>query len=207
MKHTRGFRNGILIVGDSLPPNIKTTSNIKSVLDPKHPVYNSLIVPIKYYLDNYLNSQGYQLPLEKVGEDYFFYINAVDNPKTKSNPNLTKLKKEIKRPEHKIILSMGSFAFWAVEYCLNEDCSLNKKLSIVRLGEIFDKRMNSLSVQPKLNLPILHNVANLKFEEAIKFIAEYKDRYISYFHYVGTQLGKLLLTNRDEFTPILRRGV
>ena len=93
MKATRGNRSGILVVGDSLPPNQTTVTKLESVLDPRHSVYNSLIVPLKYYLNNYLNSQGYQLPLEKVENDFFFYINAIDDPATKSNPNLTKLKK------------------------------------------------------------------------------------------------------------------
>jgi len=46
MESSRGNRGGILVVGDSLPSNTETVKNIKAVLDPEHPVYNSLIVPI-----------------------------------------------------------------------------------------------------------------------------------------------------------------
>jgi len=101
---------------------------------------------------------------------------------------------------------MGSFAFWAVEDCMGGDYNTNKKLSIVKLGQIFSDRIKASHFY-KLNLPILHNIANLKFEEAIKFIAKDEDLYISYFHYVGVQLGKLLINNKDVFVPILRRSV
>ena len=95
MKFRRGTEFGITIVGDSLPPKSITLIKLASVLDPTHPVYNSLIVPIKYYLNNYLNSRGYQLPEEKVNDDFFYYINAIDDSGTKSNPDLSILKKEL----------------------------------------------------------------------------------------------------------------
>jgi len=202
MKSQRGKRNGILVVGDSLPANQKTVNKLESVLDPSHSVYNSLIIPIKYYLDNYLNSQGYQLPLELAGEDFFYYINAIDDPTTKSNPNLIKLKQEVERPEHKIILSMGNFAFYAVEAVLSRE--VKKNLSIVELGQHFYNRLNVIDVNLKVNFPILHNVANLKFEDAIKFITKDEENHISYFHYVGVQLGKLLMNNIDVFTLIVQ---
>lgn len=203
MKFTRGQRKGILIVGDSLPPNQTTVSKLESVLDPRHSVYNSLIIPFKYYLNNYLNTQGYQLPLETAGKDFFFYINAIDDPTTKNNPDLSKLKQEVDRPEHKIILSMGNFAFWAVESVLGRE--VKKNLSIVELGQHFYDRLNVIDVNLKINFPILHNVANLKFEDAKTFITKDEENYISYFHYVGVQLGKLLMNNKDVFTLIVQK--
>ncbi len=199
---SRGNRSGILIVGDSLPPNPKTTKNIKEVLDPIHPVYNSLLVPIKYYLNSYLNSQGFQLPLEKKSEDFFYYINAIDDPKTKNNPDLSKLKTEVGRADHKIILSMGSFAFWAVESVFGREAKRN--LGIKELGQIFYDRLSKIEANRILNLPILHNSANRKFEEAKSFIAQEPENYISYFHYVGVQLGKLLIKNKESFKELLR---
>jgi len=195
MIHTRGSKRGILIVGDSLPSNQITLSKLDSVLDPKHTVYNSLIIPIKYYLNNYLNSQGYKLPLEKSNEDFFYYINTIEDPKTKSNPDLSKLKSEVESHEHKIILSMGNFAFWAVEKVLGRDIEQNSKIK--ELGSVFDSRLED--VEYPIHLPILHNIANLKFERAKDFIANDESNYISYFHYVGVRLGELLLKMKDEF--------
>ena len=53
MLQSRGTRRGILIVGDSSPANLQTVQNISYVLDQSHPVYNSLIIPLKFYLNNY----------------------------------------------------------------------------------------------------------------------------------------------------------
>ena len=204
MQIKRGNRFGILVVGDSLPSNAKTVKNICSVLDPKHPVYNSLIVPIKYYINNYLNSQGYQFPKEKSGDDFFYYINAVDDPKTKSKPNFSELIKEINQKGHNIILCMGEFAFGAVETIKNNKNSGTFKFSISKLGDIFSNRLNTLEIVFPLVLPILHNTANRKFEKSDLFIpGEIRKEYISYFHYVGVSLGKLLVNNKEHFNNII----
>lgn len=199
MLKSRGSRKGILIVGDSDPANQHTISNISRVLDPIHPVYNSLIVPIKFYINNYLNSHGYKLPIEEKNNDYFYYINAVQNPKTKSNPDLTEMEIEVKRPEHKIILSMGNFSFWAVESRFDKESKIKKNLGIKNLGKIFYDRINKEKIEFPINLPILHNSANRKFEEANKFIMEDQTSYISYFHYVGVSLGRIQLKYKNIF--------
>lgn len=204
MIYTRGNRNGILIVGDSLPPNKNTIQKISQVLDPTHPVYNSLIIPIKYYINNYLISKDFQLPLEKPNVDFFFYINAIDDPSTKSNPDLNVLNREVNRTEHKIILPMGSFAFWSVENVLER--VTKKNCTIEELGRIFYQRISITPIDFPIVLPILHNVANLKFEETKKFIMDQSKEYISYYHYVGFQIGKLLLSNKDNFALILNRS-
>ena len=170
-------------------------NNISYVLDQSHPVYNSLIIPIKYYLNNYFNDNGYKLPLEKYDNDFFYYINAVEDPLTKSKPDLTNLKEEVIRPEHKIILSMGNFAFWAVENVLGRN--VKKNLSIKELGNIFLDRISN--TEYPIHLPILHNIANLKFERTKDFIIDNETNYISYFHYVGVKLGELLLNRKDDF--------
>lgn len=193
----RGKRNGVLIIGDSLPPARTTLGNIKTVLDPTHPVYNSLIVPIKFYLNNYLNSIGYCLPLEEYETDYFYYINAIQDPETKSKPDLSELEKEINRPEHKVILSMGSFVFKSVEQILKPGLKMQKSYSIKDLGKIFSERIEGNSFP--IHLPILHNVANLKFEKTKDFISDYNRNHISYFQYVGVRLGELLIKNKQEF--------
>jgi|ERR1035437_8447052 hypothetical protein len=194
----RGNSLGVLIVGDSLPANKNTVNNIGSVLDPRHPVYNSLIIPIKYYLNNYLNSCGFQLPLDKQNDDFFYYINAVENPLTKKNPDLSNLGMELKKQEHKIILCMGNFAFWAVEQVF--DRKTRRDNSIAKLGEIFTLRINENNLKFPIILPILHNIANLKFEKCIEYIPDIaRENYISYFHYVGVQLGQLILRHIKDF--------
>jgi hypothetical protein len=200
MIQNRGVRKGVLIVGDSLPTNQFTLKNINSVLDPRHTVYNSLIVPIKYYLNNYLNSFGYRLPMEECETDFIYYINAVQDPRTKIKPDLSELEREVIRPDHKIILSMGSFAFRCVDVILNPNNKIKKSYSIEDLGNEFRKRI--FEYRPKLHLPILHNVANLRFERTKDFIVDDGNNYISYFHYVGVSLGKLLLNHKEEFNFI-----
>jgi len=203
MNSSRGSRNSILIVGDSLPSNLKTQYNITQVLDPIHPVYNSIIIPIKFYINNYLLQKNYQLPIEKKGMDFFFYINAISDAEEKNNSDLTELIKEINPLycPYKLILSMGSFAFYSVEKVFERN--VKKKLSINELGEYFFNRINLKNkIKFPINIPILHNIVNLKFEKATNFIYQNSDKYISYHHYVGEKIAEFIVNSINDFNFI-----
>ena len=197
----KGTRKGILIVGDSPPPVQSSVSNIVSVFDPVHPVYNSLIVPVKYYINNYLNSVGYGLPLEALETDYFYYACAIKSQGAKIKSGLTELTAEVNRPEHKIILSMGSFVFKTVERILNPDGIILNSYSIKEMGRIFSERLEASEFP--IHLPVLHDIANLKHELTKNFIGDYDFNYLSYFHFVGVNLGELLMKHKEEFEFVI----
>ncbi|HEX9739382.1 MAG TPA: hypothetical protein VGA29_01295 [Ignavibacteriaceae bacterium] len=197
----RGDRRGFLIIGDSQSPEQSPVKNMVTVFDPVHPVYNSLIVPVKYYINNYLNSVGYGLPLEALETDYFYYACAIKSQGAKIKSGLTELTAEVNRPEHKIILSMGSFVFKTVERILNPDGIILNSYSIKEMGRIFSERLEA-SEYP-IHLPVLHDIANLKHELTKNFIGDYDFNYLSYFHFVGVNLGELLMKHKEEFEFVI----
>ena len=75
--------------------------------------------------------------MEEYNEDFFYYINAVQDPLTKRSPDLSELEKEVKRPDHKIILCMGSFAYKSVIQKIHLEAEVKKNYSIRDLGEYF----------------------------------------------------------------------
>lgn len=68
----------ILIVGDSFPD-----VEVEEVLGRTHPIYNSIILPIKYYINEYLIMEyGFKLPEYFYNnDDIFYYVNAIRNKK------------------------------------------------------------------------------------------------------------------------------
>lgn len=59
----------ILMAGDSFPD-----VEVGEALDRTHPIYNSIILPIKYYINEYLIMQyGYKLPKDFYNNDDIFY--------------------------------------------------------------------------------------------------------------------------------------
>lgn len=91
-KEVRGPENQpILIVGDS--PS-KKVENIKEVLDRNHMIYNSIIIPIKYYTEKYLNKYNYTFPeCFNDEKDIFRYVNAIEDSENKKELDRKGMKK------------------------------------------------------------------------------------------------------------------
>lgn len=132
-KETWGYDGTpILVVGDSPTYKVK---NVVKTLDPNHFIYNSIIVPIKYYTNEYLiKNYNCKLPEDfNSTKDTFRYINAIDNwflkwgldtTKTDNLSRLDKLKEEIidrdsNEFKYKIIVCIGDFAYFAVKAVLD----------------------------------------------------------------------------------------
>lgn len=176
-------KSPILVVGDS---PTETVDNVEKAIDPNHYIYNSIIVPIKYYTNEYLiKNYKCKLPYDFNNRtDIFKFINAVDNGGKKKGLDtkesydlrkLDKLKDEIvdknkKQFRYKIVICMGDFAYFAVkavlgkfgegekrEYPQNED----GLYSIEELGEIFYKNSDIIKCNNDIYiLPVLHNISN-----------------------------------------------
>lgn len=173
----------ILIIGDS---PTETVDNVGKALDPNHYIYNSIIVPIKYYTNEYLiENYKCKLPHDfNNSKDIFKFINAVDNGGKKKGLNakevddlrkLDKLRDEIISKDssefkYKILICMGDFAYFAVKALLNKFGEKEKReypenedglYSIKELGEIFYNNSNAEKYSSDMYiLPVLHNISN-----------------------------------------------
>ncbi|MCB2305619.1 hypothetical protein LGL08_00120 [Clostridium estertheticum] len=206
----------ILIVGDSRSKNVK---NIREVLDKNHLIYNSIIIPIKYYTEKYLNKHKYKLTeCFNDKEDIFRYVNAIEDSNDKKGLNtdtekekLYNLKDEVydenNEFKYRIIISLGDFAYFAVRVVLNRyegkeqhrySSRAKNKYDIKTLGEHFN-RNSKIDVEKDIYiLPILHNISNRinDIDKLIEFIPKDKrENYISYYCYIGECLGKILVND------------
>ncbi|MCB2294335.1 hypothetical protein LGK95_12525 [Clostridium algoriphilum] len=212
---TRGPKDQpILIVGDSPSKNVK---NVRAVLDRNHGIYNSIIIPIKYYTEKYLSKYNYKLAeCFNDKEDIFRYVNAIEDSDNKKGLNpekeeekLLNLNEEIydknKVFKYKIIICLGDFAYFAVRAVLksyegNEQhrYGTKNKYNIKTIGEHFSKNSEVDIEKDIYILPILHNISNRinDIDKLREFIPENKrTNYISYYCYVGECLGKILIND------------
>ncbi len=207
----------ILIVGDSPSRNVK---NIREVLDRNHVIYNSIIIPIKYYTEKYLNEHNYRLA-ERFNdkEDIFRYVNAIEDSDNKKglNPETEKeklynLKEEIydkdEKFKYRIIICLGDFAYFAVRAILKKyegkeqhRYGSNNKYDIKTIGEQFC-RNSEIDLEKEIYiLPILHNISNRidDLNKLTEFIPkEKRTNYISYYCYIGECLGKILISDVNK---------
>lgn len=214
--NARGPLNSpILIVGDSLPENEDTQRDLHEILDRRGVTYNSIIVPLKYYMNEYLISHyNLKLPFENEN-DIFRYVNAVDNPKDKwgLNPSdstyqikTAKLRNEIFatdiKNKYRLIICMGDFAYFAVRSLLgiyhprenHYYRSKGTKYEIYRLGEFFNSGVANYIAGGNNILPILHNSSNLSFSKTNEFIpVQRRNDYKFYLQYVAEEISKLML--------------
>lgn len=207
----------ILIVGDS--PS-KNANNIKEVLDRNHIIYNSIIIPVKYYTEKYLNENKYRLN-EKFNDidDIFRYVNAIENNDDKNGLDMERdkdklitLRNEIYDKnnviKYRIIICLGDFAYFAVRAVLNRYNGHEKhkygsknKYSIEDLGKEFYKNSKIDINKDVYILPILHNIVNRikDVDKLLEFIpAEERNNYISYYCYIGERLGKILIEDINK---------
>lgn len=194
----------IAIIGHSLPKNNKTKERLKELLDRRHVAYKSLIIPLKYSINEYLlEYHRYKLPNDWNNEkDIFYYINAYSY----SEDNCLELNKEeinsiINNRRVRIIICMGGAVFKEVVNHIGEAYKGEKpeKYSIQKLGEIFEKNVSRYKKDKtaRLIIPILHNAANLKFDYTDRFIPEGKRKdYITYNDYIAKELGKVLMSEK-----------
>lgn len=216
--NARGPLNSpILIVGDSLPENKDTQLKLSEILDRRGVIYNSIIIPLKYYINNYLYNYRLKLPSEN-NNDIFRYVNAVDNPNDKSGLNpldsaysnkISKLRNEIldlnNNNKYSIIICMGDFSYFAVRTLFDKYYPREKKcyrkngtkFTIRRLGEFFQNGIDQYKPGGDNILPILHNSSNLSFSKTDEFIpSQRKGTYKCYLQYVGEEIGKVM--RKDE---------
>lgn len=207
----------ILIVGDSFP-NVQ----VGEVLDRAHPVYNSIILPMKYYLNEYLIMEyGCKLPGDFCNnDDIFYYVNAIRNkndkgglePETKDGKEKLKVLKNVifgddGESKYKIIICLGDFAFFAVRsqfliYYGREQkryCKSGTKYGIQKLGEHFSKNSEGYIKNHKVYvLPVLHNSANRQFDKSKLFVPEdERDDYLSYHQYVAEKVANILINDPE----------
>lgn len=220
--YKRGYeKSPIIIIGDSLPKKLETRERIREILDRRHITYNSIIIPLKYYINDYLfkNYKGeYRLPVE-TKDDIFMYVNAIENPENKSGLNLdeeddkakiNKLRECIFSKDrvckYKIIICLGDFSYFAVRSVFNiynkrETHRYPKKTckyNIEKLGEYFFKEINSDEKTTPYILPILHNISNLRFEKTDTFIPEsIRGNYVSYLQYIGESIAKVMMNDNE----------
>lgn len=207
-------KSPILIVGDSLPESKVTRDRLVEILDRRGVTYNSIIIPLKYYINEYLiGKYSLKLPYDfNNREDIFRFVNAIDEPEQKSGLQgnsdlLDGLRSEIlnERAEKPvIILCMGDFAFFAVRAVLNKYNSFEKKsypksgtkYTLEKLGAYFDKNVDIKDKENPYILPILHNSSNLHFHNSEKFIPQNKRRkYIYYMQYIAEELCEIMVNN------------
>lgn len=207
----------VLIVGDSLPSKEETQNQLIEILDRTGVTYNSIIVPLKYYMNEYLiKKYSLKLPSDSNNKsDIFRFINAIDNSNDKWRLNplsekynlvIKKLKEEIfnKNPKYKIILCMGDFSYFAVRslfeiYHPRENKfykSSGTKYTIERLGRFFQESLTNYEKGNILILPILHNSTNLHFYRTKEFIPKDKrNNYINYLNYIAEELSEIIVSD------------
>jgi len=211
----RGLKSSpILIVGDSLPKSEDTRNKLDEILDRRGVTYNSIIIPLKYYINEYLISKyRKKLPFDLNNrEDIFRFVNALDDPGEKmgldgGSEKLNNLKYEIfnkNEDAYEVILCMGDFAFFAVRSLFNKYNPREKKhyprngskYTIERLGTFFGKNIKIHEKGKPIILPILHNSSNLHFSSTVNFIPVNKRlQYISYMQYIAEEIGELMMKN------------
>jgi hypothetical protein len=217
----------VLIVGDSLPEKETTQGKLLEILDRRGVTYNSIIVPLKYYINEYLIKK-YKLKLPSDSnnkEDIFRFVNAINNPDDKRgldplNRNysivLKNLSNEIfdnnNKTKYRLILCMGDFSYFAVrslfeKYHPGENKfykSSGTRFKIGKLGQFFQQGIREYKKGDNiLILPILHNSSNLHFQKTNEFIPKDKrNNYISYLNYIAEEVSEIIM-NDIEMTKYL----
>lgn len=209
----------ILIVGDSLPQKEKTQNELLEILDRRGVTYNSIIVPLKYYMNEYLiKKYSLKLPSDSNNKDDIFrFVNAINNPDDKWGLNplsasysliIKNLKEEIlnnnNQSKYRLILCMGDFSYFAVRslfkmYHPRENKfykSSGTKYKIDRLGQFFEESIRNHKKGNILILPILHNSSNLHFHRTQEFIPKDKrNNYISYINYISEEISEIIVSD------------
>ena len=205
----------VLIIGDSLPSNKSTRENLWEILDRRHPVYNSIIVPLKYYINEYL-IEKYRLKLPsdfKNKEDIFRYINAF-KPEVKDyeqdNFDEDMIIEEIESNNYRIVLCMGVNVFKRVKKLFEEkygfdEIKVKKSGGQIReLGRFFEENIKKHKAGQSIILPILHNSINQNFRFAHRFIPPFEDKclnnfrseYICSHEYIAENIAEIMI--KDE---------
>lgn len=212
-KNVRGAENQpVLFVGDSPSKNVK---NVREVLDRNHMIYNSIIIPIIYYTQKFLNKMGYSFPNKIDNEDDIFrYINAIENSEykkgiTADSKEFENLKNEVYKDKNEmifrypIIICLGDFSYFAIR-CVTKRFNPREKhyygssckYDINRIGQYFNENSKVDSQKDVYILPILHNVSNRikDLEKLREFIPEGdRNRCVSYQSYIGKKIAQILV--------------
>ncbi|MGK0466859.1 hypothetical protein [Clostridium sp.] len=207
----------ILIVGDSLPEKERTQDKLKEILDRRGVTYNSIIVPLKYYMNEFLiEKYKLKLPSDLNNKgDIFRFVNAVNNYDNKwglnpLNINYTSVVKNLReeifdsnnKVKYRLILCLGDFSYFAVrslfkKYNERENKFYRKsgtKYTIERLGKYFQQSIDKH--ENILILPILHNSTNLHFSLTQDFIPKDKRNiYVSYLSYIAEEISRIIISD------------
>jgi hypothetical protein len=205
LKKIRGNENSpIFVIGDSLPNNEVTKNNLSEILDRRHVVYKSVIIPIKYYMNEYMISKkGLKLPNDYNNEnDIFAFVNAFT---PKFDENL--IKQQLNSKNYKIILCMGKRVFDKIKFLFETEYEY-PKISVTgkgigELGEYFKKSIEvykDRKTKGRVILPILHNSSNRKFHLTDRFIdssIDNNEKYITYNEYIAEQISEIMINDPE----------
>lgn len=188
----------VLIVTDvGLDNGLKTGAESPS-LHRGGPVYNGLIVPMKHYLNQYLLlNSPLRLISETVGREPFHYVSAVDSERDRKRPiNPVSLRNTLLAANPILVLTLGDFAFACCQVASGQAGSL-RSYSASDLGEIYRQNMIKLRLSDKEGqafLPLLGREVLRDPGLGDGFIGnEDPSLFLSYFHYIGCTLGRLIL--------------
>ncbi len=162
------------------------------------PLYNGIIIPVKYYLNQYLIlNSNMRLISETVAEEPFHYVAAVESPKDRKRElNLVNLRNVLLGVDPLVVLTLGDFAYTCCQLALGKSSETHPGKAKI-LGEIYRQNMIQLRMhenEGQVVLPILGREYLADHTLGNEFIGEEDPAlFISYFHYLGCTLGRLFL--------------
>jgi hypothetical protein len=161
-------------------------------------LYNGLIVPMKYFINQYLLlNSSLRLISETLGQEPFHYAAAVEGDRDKrKQPNVVNLRNVLLAVNPILILALGDFAYASCQVALDQAAE-TRVVPAAELGEIYRRNMIQLRLsanEGQALLPLLGREYLKDYSQGDAFIgAEDPSLFISYFHYLGCTLGRLVL--------------
>jgi hypothetical protein len=161
-------------------------------------LYNGLIVPMKFYLNQYLLlNSPLRLISETMGREPFHYVSAVDSERDRKKPmNPASLRNVLLAVNPVLVLTLGDFAYACCQLASGQANSL-RAYSASDLGELYRQNMIKLRLsdnEGQATLPLLGREALRDPSLGDGFIGdEDPSLFLSYFHYLGCTLGRLFL--------------
>jgi len=188
----------VLILTDSAVDTFSKDSAKDPALHRNGRLYNGLIVPIKYYLNQYLIlNSPLRLISETVGQEPFHYASVVESERDKKKPpNPVNLRSILLAVNPVLVLTLGDFAFSSCQVALGHDSEI-RHFSSADLGDIYRQNMIKLRMsdnEGQAILPLLGCDYLKEPRTGDAFIGpEDPALFLSYFHYLGCTLGRLFL--------------
>ncbi len=188
----------VLIVTDVAQDDNHQEATGANVLSRNGAIYNGLVVPLKYYLNQYLIlNSPMRLVSETVAQEPFHYAAAVESSRDRRRqPNLLNLRNVLLAVNPVVILTLGEYAYQCSQQALGTE-DVPAHLSAAQLGEVYRQNMIKLRFsenEGKAVLPLLGREYFADSGLGDAFIGEEDPAlFISYFHYLGCTLGRLFL--------------